>query len=178
MRVVSGTFGGRPLHAPKTTATRPMTDKVRGALFDSLGSVDGTTFLDAYAGSGAVGIEALSRGVAQVVFIESARQPLQAIQENLQRLELGWGYQVVATTVESWLARQTADSLKFDVIVADPPYAQIKLDVITKLGALLNPEGVLVVSHASKEPLPALDGLSIQDQKRYGDTAMTFYKAL
>ncbi|HUC87134.1 MAG TPA: 16S rRNA (guanine(966)-N(2))-methyltransferase RsmD [Candidatus Saccharimonadales bacterium] len=177
MRIIAGELGGRVVMAPKTRGTRPMTDKVRAALFDAVGSVQDITMLDAYAGSGAVGFEALSRGAQQVVAVESARPALTAIQANQQSLGIAWGYSLYQMSVETWLARHSlADSQRYELIVADPPYDRLAADVLEKLGSLLQPSGWLVVSHSSRRPAPALSGLELAADKVYGDSALGFYK--
>ena len=176
MRIIAGNLGGRLIKAPKGTGTRPMTDKVRAALFDSIGSIAGYKVLDAYAGSGAIGFEALSRGAAQVVAVEAGRQALQAIQANQKELGVGWGYSLYQMTVEAWLARQAEDQ-HFDLIIADPPYEQLRSDVLEKLRALLAPDGRMVVSHSAKRRLPPLEGLRKVSDRIYGDSALALYRA-
>lgn len=179
MRITTGILGGRTITAPKTTATRPMSDKVRAALFNVVGDVSGMIVLDAYAGSGAVGFEALSRDAARVVAVESARQPTLAIQANQRAFELSWGYELHQVTVETWLARwlnRPTEVLRFDLIVADPPYDHLKTDVLEKLGSLLVADGILVISHSARRDTPDLDHLTLITTKTYGDTALSFYK--
>lgn len=174
MRIVSGQYGGRVIAAPKTAGTRPMTDKVRAALFDSLGDIEGLRVLDAYAGSGALGFEALSRGAAQVDAIESARSPIQAIHSNIKVLNVGWSYSLHQTTVEGWLAR--TPEATYDLILADPPYDQLRSDILEKLGGLLTDNGVLVVSHGARQPVGMLSGLNQISMRTYGDSGITVYK--
>lgn len=174
MRIISGKYGGRPVVAAKGSITRPMTDKARGALFDSVGPVENESVLDAYAGSGAIGFEALSRGAAQVVAIERSTRASQAIKSNRLTLGINWGHSLHACSVESWLARDP--TAKFDLIVADPPYAQLRADVLEKLGALLNQNGTLVVSKAARDGERNLEGLDLIRQNTYGDTALGFYQ--
>lgn len=132
--------------------------------------------LDAYAGSGAIGVEALSRGAAQVIFVEAAQGPVQAIKRNLEDLQIGWGFSVHESTVESWLAKfSVADAQPFDLIVADPPYERIEPDVLEKLGMLLVEEGILGVSHSGKRPVGTLEGLEELKTRVYGDSAISFY---
>jgi 16S rRNA (guanine966-N2)-methyltransferase len=176
MRIVAGKLGGRTLVAPKTRDTRPMTDKVRAALFDSVGDITDMMVLDAYAGSGAVGFEALSRGAARVIAIESARPAIRAVHANVEALDVSWGYELHETSVETWLARRGDTPWHFDVITADPPYASLKPDIIEKLGGLLVPDGLIVVSHSARMELPELEGLILQQTKAYGDTGLSFYK--
>jgi 16S rRNA (guanine966-N2)-methyltransferase len=180
MRITTGIFGGRTVTAPKTSATRPMADKVRAALFNVVGNVSGAIVLDAYAGSGAVGFEALSRGAVRVVAVEGGRAAARAIQVNQATLGgLTWGYELHQITIEAWLARwlsRPADMPVFDLIVADPPYDFLKADVLEKLGSLLVPDGILVVSHSSRLAAPELVRLTQIEHKTYGDTALSFYK--
>ncbi len=177
MRIVTGQLGGRIVQAPRSASTRPMTDKVRAALFDSLGSVEHKRFLDAYAGSGAVGFEAWSRGASDVQAIEHGHQAIKATRANLEILGIDWGYRLHAQTVESWLAHHNATNQpEFDVIVADPPYDRLKADILEKLGCLLTKKGILIVSHSSKQPLPLLEGLSQVSNRIYGDSALAVYR--
>jgi 16S rRNA (guanine966-N2)-methyltransferase len=172
MRIVSGIYGGRTLVSPKTRDTRPMTDKVRAALFDAVGDIGGAIVLDAYAGSGAVGIEALSRGASQVVFID--KKP-DLIRMNLSKLDISWGSIIAGISVEAWLAR-SLEVQSFDLIVADPPYDQLREDVIEKLGQMLGQDGVLVLSQSSKLSKPELEGLELYKSHDYGDSSLSFYK--
>jgi 16S rRNA (guanine966-N2)-methyltransferase len=174
MRIVTGTYGGRVIQAPKTDATRPMTDKVRAALFDSLGPINDLTVLDVYAGSGAVGFEALSRGAKRVVAVEAGRRAIETIRANQKSLEADWGYELVAATVESWLARPQTQELKFDLIIADPPYEQLKEDILERLSGLLAADGRLVASHSSHRQLQ-LEGMQLIGAKVYGDRALSIF---
>ena len=161
--------------SPKSTATRPMADKVRAALFNVVGDISGMIVLDAYAGSGAVGFEALSRGADRTVGIEFGRAATQAIKTNTEKLNVGNEYKLSNTTVEAWLKHQPPAPI-FDLIVADPPYDRLQPAVVEKLGSLLKPGGILVVSHSSRLELPQLARLIHIDTKMYGDTALSFYK--
>ena len=174
MRIISGKYGGRTLAVPKSTATRPMTDKVRGALFDILGPIDGMTVLDAYAGSGAIGFEALSRGALRVVAIEIGHQALRAISSNIESLGLGFEYSVEPIKVESWLAHKPAGAL--DLIFAMPPYAAMDKEILARLAALLAEDGVMVVEYPRQAKDYTVDGLSVIDSRSYGDPTLVFYK--
>jgi 16S rRNA (guanine966-N2)-methyltransferase len=179
MRITTGTLGGRTVTAPKAAGTRPMADKVRAALFNVIGDVSGAIVLDAYAGSGAVGFEAVSRGALRVVAVEGARQPIMAIKANQEALDLTWGYELHQSTIETWLARWVARPTEmpaFDLIVADPPYDRLRPDVLEKLGSLLLSDGILVVSHSSRLEPPELTRLTLIDHKTYGDSTLSFYK--
>jgi 16S rRNA (guanine966-N2)-methyltransferase len=173
MRIVAGMYGGRIISAPKHPGTRPMTDKVRASLFDSLGVIKGSTLLDAYAGSGAIGFEALSRGAENVQAIEHARDAIKTIKKNQEILGIDWGYSLHQMTVEVWLAH--GQDQQFDVIVADPPYEHMKDDVLDKLGRLLATDGIMVVSHSSRLEPPKLEGLVQVGSRSYGDSMLSSY---
>jgi 16S rRNA (guanine966-N2)-methyltransferase len=176
MKILAGTLRGHPFQQPPMRTVRPLSDKVRAAIFDVVGSVDQSIILDAYAGSGAAGFEAISRGAAMVVAVEASPRVARVIEANALSLGIDWGYSLRTKTVASWLADPTnLPRSAYDLIIADPPYAEIEVDVLERLGAYLKTNGIFVVSHASKLPSPALDGLIITKQKLYGDTALTFY---
>jgi 16S rRNA (guanine966-N2)-methyltransferase len=174
MRVIAGRLGGRRLTAPRGLATRPTSDRVREALFSALGDVSGARVLDLYAGTGALGIEALSRGAAHATFVESARPALAALRENLAALGLEGAALVVARPVAAAALRGS-----FDLIFADPPYAAVA-EVPAALAALaaagaLAPGVRVVVEHAARDPAPAIGGLAPRPSRNYGDTAVTVY---
>ena len=174
MRVIAGRLGGRRLAAPRGLATRPTSDRVREALFSALGDVRGARVLDLYAGTGALGIEALSRGATQATFVESARAALAALRENLAALGLEASARVVAQPV----ARAVPGlSGPFDLVFADPPYAAIAevSAAIAALAPVLEGEARVVVEHASRDEAPALAGLTARPSRAYGDTSVTIY---
>jgi 16S rRNA (guanine966-N2)-methyltransferase len=169
--------------APKGAATRPTSDRVREALFSILGSLDGAAVLDLYAGTGALGIEALSRGAARVTFVEHARPALAALSKNLRSLALEAQAQVIPRPVERALEAPSWGEGAFDVVFADPPYAVIRDGHLAEVAALgrgalgrsVRQGGRLVLEHASADPPPALAGLRFAEMRRYGDTAISFY---
>lgn len=174
MRIGTGEWGGRVIDAPRSSTTRPMSDKVRAALFSVLGDISGQVVLDLYAGSGAIGLEALSRGAAQVVLVEQSSSVAAIITKNIRELAAGDLARVINQPVEKWV--MSASESKSDLIIADPPYAQIDNRVIDEASQLLNPGGTLVVSHSSKISSPELKSLELVQSKTYGDTALSFYK--
>jgi 16S rRNA (guanine966-N2)-methyltransferase len=176
MRVIAGRLGGRRLTAPRGLATRPTSDRVREALFSALGDVSGASVLDLYAGTGALGIEALSRGAAGATFVESDRGALVALRENLTALGLEASTRVLAQPVA-----RAAGALRgpFDLVFADPPYAALA-EVPPTLVALLQtatlaPRARVVVEHASRDHAPAITGLTPRPSRAYGDTTVTLY---
>lgn len=178
MRVIAGRLGGRRLVAPRGAETRPTTDRVREALFSALGDVSDAAVCDLYAGTGALGIEALSRGAARGVFVESGRAALAALRENLASLELGQVARVIPLPVERALDRLGQDAA-FDLVLLDPPWVALAAAAaaagrLVSLG-LLAPGGRLVLEHARRDAAPAIPGLSLDSTRTYGDTAVSLY---
>ena len=184
MKIVGGELRGRTFGQPKTATVRPLTDKVRASIFDVVGAPNGGVVLDAYAGSGAAGFEALSRGAAMVEAIEGNPRVARVIEENVRALQIDWGYVLNVLKVETWLAlpgNQPEISRpieRYDLIIADPPYAQLDADILERLGRFLLTDGVMVVSHSSKTPSPMLESMSLAKAKVYGDTALSFYRGV
>lgn len=181
MRVIAGTFGGRTLVAPKGQATRPTSDRVREALFSMLGDVTNTSVLDLYAGTGALGIEALSRGATRAVFVENARPALDALRRNLETLHLRQVTSVISSPVMKAVRGLTSNT-RFDLVLVDPPYADLD-DAVKVVEALARgghcAENVRVVlEHASRDAGPKIAGLDFETTRRYGDTSVSFYLGL
>lgn len=174
MRVIAGSARGLRLTAPKDALTRPISDKVKESLFGSLGErVVGSRFLDLYAGSGAIGIEALSRGADHATFVEHARAAVGVIRENLERTGLADRGEVHARRVEAFLT--DAATGPWDVAVLDPPYAERTLDLpLERLRSHLAPGGLVVVKHFWRTPMPPAMGLAVVRSRRFGETALTF----
>lgn len=181
MRVVAGRLRGRRLVAPRGDKTRPTADRVKEALFSVLGSLDGDVVLDLFAGTGALGIEALSRGAARAVFVEVAAPAVAALRENLRALALDADVaRVVASRVER-AAAALRELGPFDLALVDPPYAQVSLaaralDELQLAGAFR--EGACaVLEHAAADEPSLGDGWEAGDRRRYGDTGLSFFTA-
>ena len=181
-RIVAGTAGGRRLRTPDGDRTRPTSDRVREALFSTVESMvgvwDGVHVLDLYAGSGALGLEALSRGAERVVFVESHRRTATLIETNARELELAEAV-VFAEPVEAFLRRgRTAEG--FDLVFADPPYAVPGVEIQSGLAALvegswLNDAAVLVVERGRRsEDLVWPPGLEPVRSRTYGGTTLWY----
>ena len=174
MRVIAGTARGVPLTAPRGRATRPITDRVKETLFGILGDrVPDARVADLYAGSGAIGIEALSRGALSVDFVERDRAALETLRGNLERTRLADRAAVHATDVERHLA--VASDAAWDLAILDPPYET--RDMVAPLRALLArlaPGATVVIKHFWRTELPSIDGLRIERQRRFGETMLTF----
>jgi 16S rRNA (guanine966-N2)-methyltransferase len=187
MRITGGHYRSRALKAPKGSLTRPTSDRVREALFSILGPrAAARRVLDLYAGTGALGLEALSRGAEAVVFVERSKDALAALAANIASLDVKGRVHVVALPAER-AARGLAglggaEGKRFDLVFADPPYADVESGAAVKvLETLVLPileAGALVVlEHASRDPSPAIAGLDLDEVRTYGDTTLTFYVA-
>jgi 16S rRNA (guanine(966)-N(2))-methyltransferase RsmD len=178
MRVIAGFHRGRRLCGPQDTGVRPTSDKVREALFSILGpKVPGSRFLDLYAGTGAVGIEALSRGAAFVMFVESDPKTVGIIRKNLAMCRLSEQAEVRTTRTEMLFEHRDRRGL-YDIAFADPPYDEGGIEFLQELWTfgLLRPEGVLVIEQRSKTAVPAsFEKASLIKRYVYGDTALSLY---
>lgn len=182
MRVIAGEFKGQRLSAPRGRRTRPTSDQVRIACLDALAPwLPGARFLDLFAGSGAVGIEALSRGSKECVFVEADRAAVSALSQNLKRLGLSDRARVVNRVTLAALGMLKRQGSRFDAIFVDPPYGSpLALETLLRLGdsALLVPGAVVVVQHLTKAPLPEGAGrLAAFRHRRFGETTLTFFRA-
>jgi 16S rRNA (guanine966-N2)-methyltransferase len=175
-------YGGRYLKTLKGGKLRPTSDHLRETLFDVLGlRVEGSTFLDAYAGSGAVGIEAISRGARDVVFVEHHRAASQLIKENLAALEIEGGYWVMTTPVVSSLEKLADEGARFDFVFLDPPYEAIREyhHTLRELARsrLLTEASVVIVEHSRHCILEEKYGRLLKARLlRRGDSQLAFYK--
>ena len=187
MRVIAGAMKGRRLGAKPEHGLRPTSDKVKGALFNILGeTVVGAIFLDLYAGSGAIGMEAISRGAASVVFVESHPKRKQQIEADLKRggfLDPSHGEDRRVARVWGCTAAafvKTVGPCPFDLIFVDPPYQSDEVALILprlSTGDLLAPQGRIVVEHFHKKAPPERAGALVQTKSyRYGDTLLAFYE--
>jgi len=178
MRVTGGELGGRRLGSPPE-GVRPTSDRVREALFARLRDLSGARVLDLYAGTGALGIEALSRGAERVVFVERSAASLAVLRRNLTALSLRDRARIVRGEVRSALRRLGRDRERFDLVLADPPYDDV--DVADRLaglvaGDLLAPGAVLVVERSRRHPVASIEGLVARETRRYGDTTLEWFE--
>jgi 16S rRNA (guanine966-N2)-methyltransferase len=176
MRIVAGNRKGHTIAAPKGLDTRPTGDRVREAAFNLIGPVDGASVLDLFAGSGAMGLEALSRGAARAVFVENDRAAVRAIEANLDKLRLT-GATVLARDALQALAAEAAAGRTYDLVLVDPPYAMFDLlqpQLARHLPGVLAPDGLLIVETGAKlEPeLP----LALRTSRRYGAARLTLFE--
>jgi 16S rRNA (guanine966-N2)-methyltransferase len=181
-RIISGSAGGRRLQTPPGSSTRPTSDRVREALFSRLehrGLLEGTNVLDLYAGSGALGLEAASRGAALVLLVESHKAAVKVIRANVAVVGHP-GVRVLSDTVERALAAGPPAGTRMDLVLLDPPYDVSEDALAAVLAALveqqwLAPEAFVVVERSSRSTQPTWpEGLELSGEKRYGETAVWF----
>lgn len=179
MRVIAGVFGGRRLRAPRGVRTRPTADRVKEAIFSMLGPLEGARVLDLFAGTGALGIEALSRGAEMAVFVERDPAALAALRANLDVLRLSPPVaRIRAVDSLAELRSIAADrDAGFDLVFLDPPYRQAtKMEPVLQkeIAGVLAPAGRVVLESDRRSPL-ALE-LPIERERRYGDTSITIWR--
>jgi 16S rRNA (guanine966-N2)-methyltransferase len=175
MRIIAGTHRGHTIHAPPGLGTRPTSDRVRESIFNIVGPLDGAEVLDLYAGSGAMGLEALSRGAAHATFVERDGDAVRTIERNLDKLRLK--ATVVRRDAVTALAREAGTGRKYDLVLLDPPYdmyADLQPQLARYLPAVLAEDGLLVVeTDARVEPeLP----LALRTSRKYGSVRVTVYE--
>jgi 16S rRNA (guanine966-N2)-methyltransferase len=174
MRVIAGTLRGRRLQAPPGRDTRPTSDRVREALFSILGPLDGESVLDLFAGSGALGIEALSRGAASALFCDRSPAAARAVRRNLQ--VLGLRAEVVCDDARRVLRDARARGAAYDLLFLDPPYRQAEqwaVDLSALVPPVLAPTGRAVSESDRRSPLQL--ALPLADERRYGDTLIRIH---
>ncbi|MGH2971932.1 MAG: 16S rRNA (guanine(966)-N(2))-methyltransferase RsmD [Gaiellaceae bacterium] len=171
MRIIAGSHRGHTIHAPSGQDTRPTSDRVRENIFNILGPVEGATVLDLYAGSGAMGLEALSRGAAQVVFVDDDRDAVRAIEGNLDRLSLR-----ATVLCRDAIAVLASEKRKYDLVLVDPPYdmyTDIQPQLARYLPAVLGEDGVVVLE-TDVRVQPDLP-LHERTSRKYGKARVTVY---
>ena len=181
MRIIAGRFRGRTIRAPKGSRTRPTTDRVREAWFGVLGDLEGARVLELYAGSGALGIEALSRGAASLVAVEAWPIAARCIESNLEQLGIAPLATVITARAEK-LASRLSELGPFDLMLADPPWTDIDRAerTLERLlgGKLLSPEGRAMIGHPKGRPvtLTTENGLHRIDQRAWGDSGASLFE--
>jgi 16S rRNA (guanine966-N2)-methyltransferase len=173
LRVIAGKLGRRFFESPDTSTTHPMSERVRGALFNILGDITEKTVLDPFAGSGALSFEALSRGAASSVALENDKRAQTVIQRNIQSLGLEKSVRLIKANCRMWSEQNP--EVKFDLILADPPYHDMQLSTVSLLTRHLNPKGLMVLSYSGRDLAPTVSGVVVVDKFLYGDAALAFY---
>ncbi len=177
MRIIAGKFKNLKLFEPKFGGvTHPMSEKIRGAVFNMLGDLTGMSVLDAYAGSGALGIEALSRGADSVLFMEKHTSAFKVLQQNtslVRSQDRDTNIKIMKIDNQSW-ANSSLD--KFDVVFLDPPFKDYSLKAVENLSKNVNDSGIVVLSTAGSVDAPFIDGVVVVDTRSYGDAALHIYR--
>ncbi len=185
MRVIAGTYRSRPLLAPRGVHTRPTSDRLRETLFNVLAPrIEGARFADLYAGSGAVGIEAVSRGAAAATLVEKAPAALETMRGNLTTLGIRAGISIESGDVTAILRALVRRAPQWNIVFLDPPYEMQAeyADTLSLLGAsadaLLAPDGIVIVEHRRRQPLPLAPAYGVLERYRLleqGDAALSFF---
>ncbi len=177
MRIIAGQLGSRQFESPKGRRTHPMGDRIRTALFNTLGDIEGLTIIDAFGGSGALSFEALSRGARHATILELDRDAYDVIQRNIEKLSLTDRTQLIHINARSWSYRHNTE--RFDLVFCDPPYDQIQETTLEKMAKHAKVGGLLVYSlppHGDIR-LPE-DKYQLVASKNYGDATLAFYRKI
>lgn len=175
VRIIAGKYGSLLISTPKGHVTHPMGDRPKGAMFSSLGDqIKDAEVLDAFAGSGALGLEALSRGAKHATFVDRDNSAIEVLKENIKLLKCENETQVIKSGVATW-ADET--DKKFDIIFADPPYDNMQLSTVSHLFKLLKSNGLMVLSYPGRGEAPSgTNGVVVVDNRSYGNAALAFYR--
>jgi 16S rRNA (guanine966-N2)-methyltransferase len=181
MRIIGGEARGRTLHFPSGSKERPTSDFLREALFNLLGSMRDKAFLDLFAGSGSVGLEAASRGAQGVFYVEKNKHLVEVIKKNIETCCLDKNSRIIAGDIEFGLRELFRKKYEFDVIFADPPYNRDLVETTLKYLSkyrILGKDGIIVIQHSTREKFSKSedDNIYQTDQRKYGDNALTFLK--
>lgn len=177
IRIVAGKYGGLKLAAPNNRRTHPMSERIRNALFNSIQSeLHGAAVLDVFAGTGAVGLEAVSRGAASATFVEKDRAAQRYLTRNIASLHAEEETTIIRTSVSNWLATKNPDL--YDIIFADPPYYDTQFSTVERLFELLKPGGLMVLSHPGRGEAPTYLGIVVVDDRSYGNAHLTFFRRI
>ncbi len=176
MRIIAGRLRGRQFKSPSGHRSHPMSEKARGALFNTLGDMTDLTVLDAYGGSGALAFEAVSRGANQATTVEKSVLAYRTIKRNIEILGLEEQVKATRANVSTWSDNNS--ELEFDVVIADPPYNDIRPNILKKLVRHVRASGTFVLSWPGSEEPPSFDGLDLIKVNDYGDIKLIFFRTI
>jgi 16S rRNA (guanine(966)-N(2))-methyltransferase RsmD len=181
MRIIGGVAKGRHIYLPKGNQIRPTPDGIKESLFNILHSLEGITFIDLFAGSGNVGLEALSRGASRVVFVEKSTVMITVIKRNLRELGFDNKYEIIAAEVAKCMRKLNKRKEYFDILFADPPYEKgFVSEIFQCLGEveIISRDGVIIIQHSLREDVDEQHtaNFTLTEQRRYGDTLLSFLK--
>jgi len=174
MRIIAGRLGGLQFDSPGSFKTHPISDKVRGALFNMLGDIEGLRVLDAFAGSGALAFEAVSRGSAEAVAIDNDRIAQKTLIANVKTLQLGRQVKIIKASASAWL--ETNPKALFDIVLCDPPYNDLQRSLVVRLSQRVQKHGIFVLSWPGGQDLPDFEGKEKVAHRSYGDAQLAFYR--
>ena len=175
VRIISGIFGGRIIQSPNSETTHPMSERIRGSMFNIIGDeINDAVVLDAFAGTGCIGLEAISRGAKSVEFVERDRLAFKILDENIK--SLGVSEKVISTQIglSTWITKSQGKN--YDIIFVDPPYNHMQLSTVLKLLGMLKQGGLMVLSYPGRGEVPAVEGFVVVDNREYGNAALAFYR--
>jgi 16S rRNA (guanine966-N2)-methyltransferase len=177
MRIIAGTLKGREFKSPHGHKTHPMSEKVRGALFNVLGDIEGLEFLDAFAGSGALAFEAASRGAKSIIAIDKDTSAHKTIDQNVKELRLQKLVHVSKANTGGWSIHNMEK--KFDIVLLDPPFDELQSPLLEKLiKRHVKKGGLAVLNYPGNLKFPEFDNTEIAADKNYGDTQLVFYRKI
>lgn len=175
MRIITGYLKGRTFEAPHGHRTHPMSEKMRGAIFNLLGDITGMTLFDTFAGSGAVAFEAISRGAKSAVATDITREAYETMQLNVRALDIASQVKVIRTNASGWSDNNL--TAQFDLVIADPPYDDAQPILLQKLAVHVKKEGLYILSLPPTMTLD-LPGFKLLANKDYGDSTLHFYRKM
>ena len=174
MQVTAGTLKGREFSSPPGFRAHPMSDRIKNALFNTLGDIEGLTVLDAFGGSGALAFEAISRSAKEAVICEMNRRVIDTIRRNIQSLGVQEAVKLKQMSIYTYA--NNADE-SFDLVLIDPPFDQWQEQEPEKLVKLLSPGGLMVISMPQNQPIASVKGLELLKRARYGKAALVFLRS-
>jgi 16S rRNA (guanine966-N2)-methyltransferase len=174
MRIIAGELKGLHFESPKNHKTHPMSDKMRGALFNMLGDLEDLSVYDAFGGSGALSFEAISRGAKKALVTEIDKHAWSVIKQNIDKLGLEEQIKAVRANASGW--SENNYTTQFDIVLCDPPYLAVKQNQLTQLTRNVKPEGLMVLSLPSKMTLPKFEDMNLERDSNYGDGSLAFYR--
>jgi 16S rRNA (guanine966-N2)-methyltransferase len=176
MRIIAGRLGGLHFEAPKGNQTHPMSDRARGGLFSALGDIEGLSVLDAFAGSGALSFEAISRGAKSATAIEVDFGSIRVINKNVMTLKLNNQINVIKKNCSIWSDKNT--EVQFDIVIAAPPYNDLRLKILQKLVRHAKPGGLYILDWPAKLDAPEFQYLEKIKSKNYSAAQLVFYRKI
>jgi 16S rRNA (guanine966-N2)-methyltransferase len=173
MRIIAGRYGSRIIRTPRGYMTHPMSERMRSAMFNSLGDLTGKVVWDAFSGSGSLAIESVSRGAYEAIATEIDRTAYLVLKANVEKLNVH-NVKVIKASCQAW-SKNNVDK-KFDIIFCDPPYNNLQLSTVFALQSHLKPNGLMVLSYPGREQIPDVSGVVVVDNRNYGDGALAYYR--